>query len=69
MYAHACSHIVGKRVMSGTAEVPIVLDSDSDEAENETPGSTVDSENEVCLPEVTQTKGSPLKLICTKRHR
>ena len=51
--------------MSGTSELPIVLDSDSDEAsENATSVEEMD-----ILPEVILTKGSPLKLICTKRHR
>ena len=67
MREHGCSHFVALNALSvrvmnrqdvrGTEELPIVLDSDGEEI-------VIDS-----LPAVVHAKGSPLKLICTKRHR
>ena len=50
-------HVMNRRDMRGTEELPIVLDSDGEEID-------INS-----LPAVVHAKGSLLKLICTKRHR
>ena len=67
---HVCAHISAAILlacicmMSGTSELPIVLDSDTDG----TSDNATDVE-EMEEAKVVQTKGSPLKLICTKRHQ
>ena len=51
-----CMRNENRRDVRGTEELPIVLDSDGEEID-------IDSS-----PAVVHAKGSPFKLICTKRH-